>query len=76
MAEQTKKPNFFSKIGKKFKELRSEFKKLVWPTPQQLLKNSVVVLVCIVVFGVVLAGLDWLFSQGFVALSNLFALWF
>ena len=50
MAETTKpkKPSIWKRIGKFFKDYKSEFNKLVWPTPKQLLKNSSVVLVTIV----------------------------
>ena len=76
MAEQTKtaKVGFFKKIGKFFKDYRSEFKKLVWPTPKQLLKNTAVVLAGIIVFGAFRAAVDYGFTQLFVALGNWFAL--
>lgn len=76
MAEKTKtaKVGFFKKIGKFFKDYRSEFKKLVWPTPKQLLKNTAVVLAGIIVFGAFLAAVDYGFTQLFVALGNWFAL--
>ena len=39
-----KKENWFKrtwgKVSKYFRELRSELKKVVWPTPQQVLKNT------------------------------------
>ena len=76
MAEKTKtaKVGFFKKIGKFFKDYRSEFKKLVWPTPKQLLKNTAVVLAGIIVFGAFLAAVDYGFTQLFVSLGNWFAL--
>ena len=76
MAEKTKtaKVGFFKKIGKFFKDYRSEFKKLVWPTPKQLLKNTAGVLAGIIVFGAFLAAVDYGFTQLFVALGNWFAL--
>ena len=47
MAE-VKKENWFKrnwgKIAKYFRELRSELKKVVWPTPQQVLKNAAIVI--------------------------------
>ncbi len=76
MAEKTKtaKVGFFKKIGKFFKDYKSEFKKLVWPTPKQLFKNTAVVLVSIVVFGAFLAAVDTGFHHLFVELANWFAL--
>ena len=56
MAE-VKKENWFKrtwgKVKKYFRELRSELKKVVWPTPQQVLKNAS--LLGLVVSGVLLA---------------------
>jgi len=61
MAE-AKKENWFKRawggICRFFRELRSELKKVVWPTPQQVLKNTLIVLACVVVVGVFM----WLFD--------------
>ncbi|MCQ2436536.1 MAG: preprotein translocase subunit SecE [Clostridia bacterium] len=73
MAESAKtgKVSVFTKIGKFFKDFISEFKKLVWPTKEQLMKNTAVVMVSIVVIGLVLAGIDFGLSKGFGALKEL-----
>ncbi len=42
----------------------AEIKKIVWPTPRQVFKNTLVVLACVLVLGIVIWGLDWLW--GFV----------
>ena len=61
MAE-VKKENWFAKtwgnVRRYFRELRSELKKVVWPTPQQVLKNALVVVACVLVVGVFI----WLFD--------------
>lgn len=66
MAEtpKTKKPSIFSRIKKFVKDYKSEFKKLVWPTPKQLLKNSAVVLVSVIVVGACLALVDFGLNRG------------
>ena len=66
-----KKPNIFSRMSKFFKECRSEFKKLVWPSQQQLFKNSSVVIVTMVVVGAVLSLVDFGLGQGLYALKDL-----
>ena len=72
MAENTnKKPSIWSRMGKFFKDCKSEFKKLVWPTKQQLLKNSALVLVSIVVVGAWLALVDFGLNKGVFALKDL-----
>ena len=35
-------PGFFEKIGKWFREMRSELKKVVWPTRKQMINNTLV----------------------------------
>ncbi len=52
------KPGFFKRIGKWFREMKSELKKVVWPTPKALLKNSVVSVVFMLVSALVLWGAD------------------
>ncbi len=72
MAENTKqkKPSIWTKIKKFWKDYRSEFKKLVWPTPKQLLKNSAVVLVSVIVVGAVLSLVDFGLNRGFYLLQD------
>lgn len=63
MAETTvKKENFFVKIknnvSKFFRDTKNEIKKIVWPAPKSVFKNTGVVLVTIAVIGVFIFGLD------------------
>jgi len=70
MADKTvKKPGFFAKvkgffsrIGKYFRDTRSEMKKVVWPTRKQSLRNTVVVIVVVIIAAVVMILLDLIFS--------------
>ena len=41
-----------------FRELKSELKKVVWPTPKQVLKNALIVVACVIVIGAFI----WLFD--------------
>ncbi len=66
-SDKAKKPSFFSKVGRYFRDLRGEFKKIVWPSKKQVINNLVVVLICMAVTGVAIWILDWAFI-------NLFAL--
>ena len=45
-----------------FKEVKSEFKKVSWPSRKQVFKNTVVVLTTIVVSGVAIWAVDLLFN--------------
>ena len=66
--KKAKKPN---RIAKWFREMRSELKKVVWPTWKQILNNTIVALVVIVVAAIVIWLFDWLASQGVRALISL-----
>ena len=71
MAE-VKKENWFKRTGsaicRYFRELKSELKKVVWSTPQQVAKNTLIVVACVLVVGVFI----WLFD--FVAQVSISAL--
>ena len=73
MAE-VKKENWFVRtwggIRRYFRELRSELKKVVWPTPKQVLKNALVVLACVVVVGVFIWLFDFVAQFGINALIS------
>lgn len=51
-------------IRRFFGETRAEMRKIVWPTPKQVVNNTVVVLVAILVVGVFIWALDALSSYG------------
>lgn len=59
---ETKKPGFFKRIGNYFRELKSEIKKVVWPSKRDTFRNTLVVLISIVIVGVFVALLDLGFS--------------
>ena len=52
------KPGFFKRIGTWFREMKSELKKVIWPTRQQLTKNSLISVGVMVVAAVVIWGFD------------------
>lgn len=64
-------PKFKERFNKFWKDYNAEFKKLVWPTKQQLVKNSLVVIVTIIIFAVVLMLVDLGLTQGIRALKDL-----
>ena len=75
MAE-AKKKNWFARawgaICRYFRELRSELKKVVWPTPQQVVKNTLIVLACVLVVGVFIWLFDFVARVGIDSLINAF----
>ena len=40
--KEDKKLGFFKRIGKWFREMRSELKKVIWPTPKALVNNVLI----------------------------------
>lgn len=73
--EKAKKPNafvrFFKRIVRYFREMKSELKKVVWPTRQQVVRNTVVVILVVLVVGVLIWLFDWLAAAIIRALVNL-----
>lgn len=61
MAE-SKKQNFFARSGNKirkfFRDMKSELKKVLWPTPKTLGKNSLIAVCVMLASSVVLWGFD------------------
>lgn len=53
------RPNFFVRVGRKFKETFSELKKVSWPTFPKVVKATCVVLVVVVTFLVVATGINY-----------------
>ena len=75
MAE-IKKENWFVRawgaVCRYFRELRSELKKVVWSTPQQVLKNTLIVLGCVVAVGIFIWIIDPVAQFCFKSLVELF----
>ncbi len=71
-----KKQNWFARawgrICRYFRELRSELKKVVWSTPKQVLKNTLIVLISVLVVGVFIWVFDFVFRYGIDALIKAF----
>ena len=49
---------FFEKIGKWFREMKSELKKVVWPTPKALRNNTLISIGMMCISAVVIWGFD------------------
>ena len=63
MADKEKKPGLVKRLVKWLREMRSELKKVSWPTIPQLINNTCIVLVAIVIVGAVVALLDLVFTN-------------
>ena len=69
----TEKMKFSERVKKWFRDMKSELKKVVWPTPKQTAKNTGVALVVIVVCAVVLWAFDSAAQATVQALIDIFA---
>ena len=49
--EKKSKPSIFAKISRWLRELKSELKKVQWPTTKQTANNTVIVMACVAVVG-------------------------
>ncbi len=56
------KPGVFARVGKWIHELKVEAKKVVWPNKQTVIKNTVVVIVALIVLCVLVTILDVAFG--------------
>ena len=57
-----KKPSFIARVGRFFKDISGELKKVVWPSKKQVINNTLIVLAVVLVSAIVICGLDALFS--------------
>ena len=62
----SKKKSLFARIAQWFKDLKKEFKKVVWPTKEAVFKNSLLVL-SVVILGSAVVGL---LDTGFLKLMK------
>lgn len=54
-----------AKISLIFKNLRSEWQKIIFPTQEQIVRDSVVVLITSVILGLIIFALDAVIGSGF-----------
>jgi preprotein translocase subunit SecE len=51
-------------------EVRSELRKVAWPTRSETINYSIIVVVTLVVFTLLIFGIDWVFSELVLRLFN------
>ena len=67
------KPGFFKRVAKWFREMKSELKKVIWPTRKQLVTNTVVSVVVMLISALGVWGFDFLAKlliQGLLGLKG------
>ena len=58
-----KKPNIFVRLGRKFKEVFSELKKVTWPSFGKVIKSTGAVLAVVIVFLIVFTAVNYGLSE-------------
>ena len=66
-----RKLGFGERIVKFFKDTKAELKKVTWPTKDQLIHNTGVIIVFIILVTIILSVLDVAFGKMFQALSGI-----
>jgi preprotein translocase subunit SecE len=66
-----KKDNDKFSFGKYCKELKAEFKKIIWPNHKQLSRETVTVIVLSLLVGVIIFVIDKIFGFGYEHLVTL-----
>ena len=52
------------------REVRSELRKVAWPTRSETINYSIITIVTLIVFTLVIFGIDWVFSEAVLKLFN------
>ena len=64
------KKNIFKAIARFFKDLKGEVKKITWPAAKDVLKGTLVTVVCIAIIGFAVFLVDFGLTNGIDALRN------
>ncbi len=70
--DKNAKPGFFARIGKWFRDMKSELKKVQWPTRKQTVNNTVIVIICVIVVGICIALFDFVAGEAVKLLIGAF----
>ena len=66
-----KKPGIFARAAKWLKEMKSELKKVQWPTKKQTINNTLIVLACVLIVGAVICAFDFVANNAIELLISL-----
>ena len=69
--DKNKKPNFFVRMGRRIKETFSELKRVTWPSFGKALKATGVVLGIVLIFLVLVTGVNFGFSKLLELMTNI-----
>ena len=72
MAETSSNSNDQNAVIRYFSEVRGELRKVTWPTRQEAIRWTAIVLVVMILMTIVLSSFDFLFSRGLTLLVDTF----
>ena len=59
---ENEKPKFTARVSNYFKGVRAELKKVIWPTPKQIVNNTIAVITVVLVTAAIVLLLDLAFE--------------
>ena len=71
-SDKNAKPGFFARVGKWFRDMKSELKKVQWPTRKQTINNTLIVIACVIVVGIFIALFDFIAGEAIGLLIGAF----
>ena len=71
-SDKNAKPGFFARAGKWFRDMKSELKKVQWPTRKQTINNTLIVIACVIVVGIAIALFDFVAGEAISLLIGVF----
>ncbi len=71
-SDKNAKPGIFARAGKWFRDMKSELKKVQWPTRKQTINNTLIVIACVIVVGIVIALFDFVAGEAISLLISAF----
>ena len=71
-SDKNAKPGFFARAGKWFRDMKSELKKVQWPTRKQTINNTLIVIACVIVVGIFIALFDFVAGEAIGLLIGAF----
>jgi preprotein translocase subunit SecE len=66
-ADKGEKIGLFGRLGRFVREVIAELRKVIWPTRNELLTYTAVVVVFVTIVVAIVAGLDYLYAKGVLA---------
>ena len=71
-SDKNAKPGFFARVGKWCRDMKSELKKVQWPTKKQTVNNTLIVIACVIVVGIAIALFDFVAGEAIKMLIGAF----